>query len=245
MIIPALMGTLKPASQVIDPYTVLLCHFNGADGSTTMTDAMGRHSLTRAGDAQIDTDESKFGGASVLCDGTGDYVTSAASSDFAFGSGDFTVEYFLRFKMPAGQDQYVLTLNDYAAGVPGWSAATFEAYRTNIADTTFRISGGTYTDTMNWVDSTQIYNVNTWHHVALVRYGNTLSLYVNGSSVGTPVTLSGSVANTGVTGVTVAARTTGSVYSALYTGHIDELRVSKGIARYTSTFTPPSAEFSP
>jgi hypothetical protein len=70
---------------------------DGADNSTTFTDSSPTaHTVTRSGDAKISTTQSQFGGASAYFDGTGDYLTVANSEAFNFGSGDFTIDCWIR-----------------------------------------------------------------------------------------------------------------------------------------------------
>jgi hypothetical protein len=70
----------------------LLLHMDGTNGSTVFTDLSPVPKVvTRFGDAQISTAQSKFGGSSAYFDGTGDYLTVASSADFGFGTGDFTI----------------------------------------------------------------------------------------------------------------------------------------------------------
>jgi hypothetical protein len=78
-----------------DTYTKVLLHFDGSDASTTITDSNSggsAHTWTAAGNAQIDTAQYKFGGASGLFDGTGDWVTTPDHADFTLGSSDFTID---------------------------------------------------------------------------------------------------------------------------------------------------------
>src|SRR3990167_5787652 len=102
--------------------TKLLLHMDGADASTTFTDEVG-HVFTPAGNAQIDTAQSKFGGASGLFDGTGDYITTPNSADFDPGTGSFTAEMWIR---PAaltgidGEGHYLIGNVDFATGSLGW-----------------------------------------------------------------------------------------------------------------------------
>jgi len=79
-------------------FTKLLLHCDAADASTTFTDSSAAgHNFTAAGNAQIDTAQFKFGTSSALFDGTGDYINDATgSSDFAFGTGDFAVDFWVR-----------------------------------------------------------------------------------------------------------------------------------------------------
>src|SRR3990167_9908671 len=80
---------------VDDSNTIALLHFDGADAATTFTDENGR-TWTGAADAQLDTAQKKFGTASLLLDGTGDYIDTPDHADFAFGSGNFTIEMFIK-----------------------------------------------------------------------------------------------------------------------------------------------------
>jgi hypothetical protein len=76
----------------------LLLHGDGANGSTTITDSSRlTNTVTAVGDAQISTAQSKFGGASIAFDGSGDYLTISSSSALSIGSGDYTVEFWIRW----------------------------------------------------------------------------------------------------------------------------------------------------
>ena len=80
----------------------LILHYDGIDGSTTFTDSTTRHTITAYQQAQIDTAQSKFGGASGLFDGTGDYVAATDNlADFNFGTDPFTVDFWVRFNTTA------------------------------------------------------------------------------------------------------------------------------------------------
>ena len=81
-----------------DNYTKLLLHFDGTDGSTTFVDSSpSGKTVTAVGNAQIDTAQYKFGGASGLFDGNGDYLSVPDSDDWYFGTGDFTIDAWARF----------------------------------------------------------------------------------------------------------------------------------------------------
>lgn len=90
---------------VDDVYTVALLHMNGADASTTFTDESGK-TWTANGNAQIDTAQSVFGGASGLFDGTGDFISSADSNDWQFDGGsnsnEWTADFRIRFNGDPG-----------------------------------------------------------------------------------------------------------------------------------------------
>jgi len=204
----------------------LLLHGDGANGSTTIVDSSpSPKTVTVVGDAQISTAQSKFGGASIAFDGNGDYLTIPASSDFSFGTENFTVEFW--YYHLGGTDKGLFANNsgssvgvNFLVGVSG----PFRIYN--------GISGG------NVADFSASPALNTWQHVAVVRQSGTVTLYVNGAASGT--------ANwAGVNAGNVATFSVGAAYgnARFANGYIDEFRVTKNIARYTSNFTPPTAPF--
>ena len=213
-----------------DGYTKLLLHFDGANGSTTFVDqSFEPKAITAYGNAQIDTSQSKFGGACGLFDGSGDYLVAPPGPDFNFGANDFTAEMFVRSTQTTRAD--ILTQNTVYTATGWWGllfnvsgSGTIALYETSSA----RISAtGT-----NWNDG-------SWHHIALTRAGNVMRLFVDGVQVGSSYTTSFSY-GTATDGLTIGAAVSGG---QAYSGRLDELRISKGIARWTSAFTPPSAPY--
>jgi hypothetical protein len=208
-----------------DAYTVLLLHCDGSDGSTTVTDSsLAGHTVTVNGHAQIDTAQSKFGGASLICDGTGDTLELDGSSDFAFGTGDFTIEFWLRLDTANGW-----IYDGRAIGLNGDYPALYQLSGTlrYFVDSADRITGASLSNS-------------TWYHIALVRYASNTKLYIDG-------TQSGSTWPDTTDYLTGADRPMIMGTSALapdIDGWIDELRVSKGIARWTADFTPPTSAYS-
>ena len=218
--------------DVDDSYSVALLHMNGADASTTFTDESGK-TWTAYGGAQIDTAQSKFGGASGLFDGTGDYTKTANSADFDFGTGDFTIDFWMRRNGAVAYAGIVTSGKiDYSAGL---------AFDLGTAGTTIRVlSSYSGSPAVNIAASSAIANL-TWTHVALVRYGNTMTLYQGGTSVGS-VNSTGWTCNSAGLGFSVGQNGIDST-DYLFNGWIDEVRVSKGIARWTANFTPPTSEY--
>lgn len=194
--------------------------------------------MTTVGNAQIDTAQSKFGGASGLFDGTGDYLTTPGDvSDFSFGSAVFTIDCWVRFAALSGPS--VIIGNFKTGDTPrayifyynhGSTELRF-GYCENGADTPITASG-------TWSPS-----VDTWYHVAVIRTGDTIRLFVDGSQVGSDASVTaGATINAIPAGklLHIAQEGNGSYVN----GWIDELRVSKGIARWITTFTPASSAYS-
>ena len=220
------------AASGIDAYVMAMLHFNGTDASTTFTDETGK-TWTRQGNAQIDTARKKFGTASGLFDGTGDYIDTPDSADFDVGSGDFTVDFWL-------QRGALGALTVFGQGNSSLAAASTSMRCRFASDIpVFAVSSGGTAYTTS-AGATAITADSAWHHIAVVRYGNTLTLYLDGVAQGTA----------DVTGVTVnnssnkfAIGRPGEYNGYYFKGWIDEFRFSKGIARWTTNFTPPTSEY--
>jgi Concanavalin A-like lectin/glucanases superfamily len=203
--------------------TKLLLHCDGADGSTTFTDVMG-HTLTPSGNVQIDTAQSKFGGASALFDGVGDYLSVAYSTDFAFESGDFTVEAWV-YRAATGS-RHTIAGNRPSSGTSGWG------FRISEADKLFFYFTGGSTIT----GATSV-TASAWHHVAATRSGNTVRVFLDGTEDASATFSNGTAASSALV---IGAFADGT--EAL-NGWMDEIRITKGLARYTANFTPPTEAF--
>jgi hypothetical protein len=180
------------------------------------------NNLETVGNAQISTTQSKWGGSSIAFDGTGDWLLAPSSPNFAI-DGNFTVEMWVYFN---NTTTYVFfDMRGIGTAAPNnpvlfWSnsASKIQAY---INDD-FRITSGTL-------------NTAQWYHVALTRSGTTVTLYVDGVSQGT-YTYSASITQQAL------YVGTGSGLNS-FNGYIDDLRITKGFARYTANFTAPIAPF--
>lgn len=217
-----------------DPFwnqVVLACRFDGANGATTFTDLKGK-AFTRFGNAQISTAQSKFGGSSLYLDGNGDYLTTSSSSDFdLFGpTTSSTVEFWVRFSSLANTPHIV-------------TFGTSEAYRLTIFAASGFLQLWTKTNSSDYATriQTSTISVDTWYHVALVNVNGTFSLYLNGALVGSAAV---SVVPTGALPLIVGWQNYGGFANDYFNGYIDDLRITKGVARYTAAFSPPAAAFS-
>lgn len=209
-----------------DPHydkVVLLLPMDGADGSTAFTDSSAvAKPVTANGNAKISTAQSKWGGASLLLDGSEDYLSVPAHTDFVFGTGDFAIEMWIDTTTTSEKvlvDQYV------SGGVTSWQLA--------VKDGKLSWYSGGYSLT----GATSINN-GAWRHVAATRSAGTLRFFVDGVLDGT-VALSANYASQAVLGIGAQATSRNPSYD--FPGRIDDLRITKGVARYTANFTPPAA----
>jgi hypothetical protein len=214
-----------------DPYrsqVSLLLHGDGANGSTTITDSSpSPKTVTAFGNAQISTAQSKFGGSSIAFDGSGDYLAVAeVSSSFTFGAENFTIEFWLYPSDLSG----IAIIADWrnASGPQGQRITLYRDGSTlYFFQTSIRITA-----------ATALTN-GAFQHIALCKGSNSTRLFVDGTQVGS------TYADT----TSYIAPQGGSIYiggllgAISMAGYIDDLRITKGVARYTSNFTPPAAPF--
>ena len=210
----------------------LLLHGNGTNGSTTITDnSPSPKTVTAAGDAQISTAQSKFGGASIAFDGSGDRVSVANNAALDFGTGDFTVECWV-FSV-AALTSYSLQYAQIAGKGNGVTSGTY--------------SLSFYEQKINWLANgnvtagTTILTNNTWYHFAASRAGSTLKLFVNGSQESSTTNTLNYTSSVSFNAGDRQAGDSASQYPL--NGYIDDLRITKGVARYTSNFSVPPAQF--
>lgn len=218
----------------------LLLHGDGANGSTTIIDSSpSPKTVTAVGNAQISTAQSKFGGASMLFDGNGDVLTVPKSDEVDFGLGDFTIEAWIRFSALATDNSIV------AGRGPTAGTLMFVAFAGLSGLNDLRI--GRNNVAWDLIASTSWLS-GVWYHVAVTRDSGTLRLFKDGLllSSGT-YTGAYTLADTSDVNYAVGARqkniSSSSDLDRFFNGNIDDLRITKGVARYTSNFTPPTAPF--
>ncbi len=230
----------------LDSYTKSLLHMNGTDGSPTFTDSAsgGTHTWTARGTAQIDTAQYKFGGASGLFDGNSDWIDTPTSADFSFGTGDFTIDGWIKFATTTPQQGIVGAFVDSNNVFQIWffgNAGAGYNYRWlfyHKDNTTVR---GQY------ICSGDQPNPGTasWHHWAWVRSGSNAYFFLDGTSIALTQTVAwGSLTNINSVYQVGAAKNVAGA-QVYVNGWLDEVRISKGIARWTSNFTPPTSEYYP
>ena len=221
-------GTPTPT----DPYfssVSLLLHGDGTNGSTTATDSSSSpKTMTAVGGASLSTARQKYGSASLAFASTGDRFSTPSHAGFLFGSGDFTVEAWV-YLTALSTDVQVVGLHRYGTD------NLWLLYVTASGRLAFYNQAAT-----GIVGTTETVALNTWTDVAVARSGGTSRIYVAGGA-------DGSVADTHnysayAHPLTVGCDSTASVNSQLL-GNVDDVRVTKGVARYTASFTPPAAAF--
>lgn len=205
-----------------EPYfssVTLLLHGDGANGSTAFIDSSSRNgAIASYGNAQISTAQSKFGGSSIYLDGTGDYLT-VASANINIRTDSYTIECWFNPSATTAHSLIGEIGNDF--------------YPLQYQGGVWYVGDGA-TNTISFTDTL---TTGQWLHIALSFDGSTYRLFKNGNLAASSTTL---LKNYNWSSYCVGARTSQSIYT---NGYLDEIRVTKGVVRYTANFTPPIAPF--
>jgi len=189
--------------------------------------------LETVGNAQISTSVKKFGtGSLYFSGGGGNYAVSPYSTNLDFGTGNATIEFWVYPSSTSAGYQGIISKST-ASPRTGWTV--FQN------GTTIRLFVAT---NASEITSSSCLTANTWTFISITKSGSDWVIYADGVNVGgaTGVTYSDNTAR----GVSVGEATTSTGWNASFpfTGYIDDLRITKGYARYTTTFTAPTSALS-
>jgi len=209
------------AAPSTDPHfadVMLLMHMEGTNGSTVFTDVKS-HTVTPATGTTISTTHSQFGNSSALLNHADAKLT--VSSDAWGFTGDFTAEAWI---YPVVMDYYATIFNSAGGTYPYFFTITpyggIRLYQSSSAsDLVIQTASGEIA-------------TGSWHHFAVTRSGTTVRVFVNGVQVGINTNYIRTWGGTG------ALNIGNDQYGSVFKGYIDEVRITKGVARYTSNFTP-------
>ena len=225
-----------------DPYYAnrsLGLHFDGSNESITFTDnSPSPKTPTVNGNAQISTAQSKFGGASGLFDGVGDFLSYSSNADYDFGSGDFVFSTWYR---PATNtvDCCLAALWNPTTALgtdAAWGIFHYGAALTGRMQCVIYSGNDAYT-----VAGLSALSVNTWQHIEFGRSSGTLYFAIGGIIQGTRSAAVG-INAPGSRSLRIASLCAGLPYEM--NGYLDDLLIYKGIGPHTSNFTPPAGPFS-
>ena len=215
--------SIPTAPYTSDANTRLLLNFTNAG----IYDGTMKNNLETVGNAQVSTAVVKYGSGSMFFDGTGDYLYLPSNRNLELGTGDFTLECWV-YATSAPSDVGI-----FESRTDGNGATTNGFTITAFSSSVIRIFSGSVL-----ISSSGTSYVNTWCHVAVTRVSGTFNLYINGVSQGTSTTAR-TLSNTDAVVGGGRYGTTGAVTTS-FPGYIDDLRITRGIARYTQNFIPPS-----
>jgi hypothetical protein len=214
-----------------DSYTKLLIHSDTSDASTTFVDSSPSGHTITATNANHTSSLAKFGDTSMHFDGTGDYLSVADHADWEFNSGDYTIDLWVKHTDHTGTEGYVW---QYEGGGNANYMQFFHQENSGLRFFMDQSSGGYSVDTGH---GGAIKDTN-WHHIAMVKYGSNYTIYKDGINV---KSVTSTIATPAYSGALIIGDSYGS---GDFDGYMDEIRISKGIARWTENFTPPNKPYS-
>lgn len=215
-----------------DTATKLLLHCDGTNTSTAFVDEIGK-TVIAGGDAKLSTVNYKFGVSSAQFDGSGDYLSVPDSNDFYFGTGDFTLDFWISFSTYSSTGRYCL----FSQNSDTYSNYFICEIVNGRLALSCLVGGAT---TVGYYSTPLSWSIGVWYHIAIVRSGNSLKLYINGIAATIDTTYFHTAFNGGSFGNYTGAFYIGQWNSGRYfAGYIDEFRISKGLALWTVNFTPP------
>jgi hypothetical protein len=212
----------------------LLMHMDGTNGSQTFTDSSTNNfTLTAFGNTRIDTSVKKFGTGAAYFDGSGDYISRPLDLAFEFPD-DFTIECWFYTTNQGNQGLF----NTIPFNSSIFTTRSIILNLNNVNGYSFGIS------TIASTGTSAAFSLNVWNHVALVRENGNINLYSNGIKIATQ-TFTSSLSTGGLhIGTAITDQTLlFDTRVAPFSGYIDEFRITKGVARYTSNFIPQTAPF--
>ena len=216
-----------------DAFTKILLHMDGSNGGTTFTDVAAggsAHTWTPT-NATTSTAAAKFGPSSMLT--ASGYITTPDHADFTLGSGDFTLDWWMNVAGTSGAVN-VLGQSDSAGGADSQSIVVQRAAG-GLLNIALRDTAGF----KSLISTTSFNGSSAWIHCALVKSSSTGRFYVNGSQEASTSMPNAMWDGTGAWSI----GRLGAVTSSPSSFYFDEVRLSVGIARWTSNFTPPVAQY--
>jgi hypothetical protein len=219
-------GFIPPTTSVTSTNnTVLLLNFNNGG----IIDQHSTNVLETVGNTQLSTSVKKYNNSSIYFDGTGDYLASLDNSTLGFGSGAFTVEGWIYLNNTSGTKGIV-----FGRGNNSFGFRVGQSYLGNVNGLNIVKTGVADLDYCAFTFVT-----NTWYHIAVVRSGTTIYFFVNGTQQTTLGSGAGSFNYVNPTsGYYIGCN---NDTNEQFAGYIDDLRITKGYARYTSNFTAPTS----
>lgn len=195
---------------------------NGTNAS--IYDSTSRNMVTTIGDTKVSTTQYKYGTSAMYFDGTGDYLSIPNSQNFVLGVVDFTIEMWIN------STTTLTTGSTQKAIISRWNTSALEW----MLDY--------YNGNLRWLDTNGTHTLSapititagTWNHVAVVKSGTTSIIFVNGNIIAYINTQSFTAYSNPLL---IGFKGDGTV--EYWAGYIDDLRITKGIARYTANFVPP------
>jgi hypothetical protein len=220
-------GSEKNPVDLYRSQVSLLLHGDGANGSTTITDSSpSPKTVTPVADAKISTAQSKFGGSSIVFDGTGDRLNCPIIN---FQLDKFTIETWAYFNSVSG----------FRVLAGNWKNEQLILAQSN---TNLEFYWAPFNVGLALVSASGLV-VSQWQHLAVSKDGSTFRLFINGVLVNSATSAQSISASTTNFLIGTYPDIAGLPAGNNYNGFLDDFRITLGVARYTANFTPPTAPF--
>lgn len=224
---------------VPEPLTRLILHMDGGDDGESFIDSfMTNHNVSESGNVQITKEKNKFC-RSAKFDGASGYLSIDDSDDWNFGNQNFTIDLWV----------YPTEIPSNKFFVSSWQTAGTGkrefAFGSNISSQFYFVAQDSTNENSSLINlSGGDIKANEWQHVAVVRDGTDAYLFVNGVKKAEQNNVNGTIidgsADLLIDGVWDSS---GANAERLFDGYLDEVRISKGVARWDSDFTPPNSPY--
>jgi len=186
------------------------------------------NNLETIGSAQVSTSVVKYGTGSISFNGLNSIVYEPSNIVYGYGTGDFTIEFWVRLNSTSTQTIFSnITLASGLSVAPHiyYQNASSIRYYVNGAD---RITGSAL-------------NINQWYHIAVCRSGTSTKMFIDGVQAGSTYTDTNNYGSSNP--LILGDYASPPTQASLLNGYLDDIRVTRGVARYTANFTPPAAAF--
>lgn len=218
----------------------LLLHGDGSNGGSTFSDnSPSPKTPSLVGATTTSTAQKKWGTASMLFGGTADALSFAHATSLNLASGDFTIEAWVYVTSLSTARTLIQKDQTYGSTFPSYAVRIY----TNGSVGFLVGTGAGATYAQEPTTSAGAITVNTWQHIAVSRSGTTLRIFVDGALAQT-ATQTGTPTDGGKAVIVGRYPAGGGAADQWFAGYIDDLRITKGVARYTAAFTAPSRAFS-
>jgi len=220
----------------IDTNTKLLLHLNADDSSLEVYDSSGQGHIVTPGSGTFNNSIKVFGDTSRRFDGSDDYLTIPDSNDFVF-DGDFTVELRIRLDSATGNYYVIGNADGFFSGNydNGWGLCV---HSTSMTYWETSGSGMNYEHRV-----THGMSADTWYHITIVRESGSVTVYKNGTAYTPSHQVGSSSTSLNPANDLIIGRVPNQATRYYFAGYMDEVRISKGTARWTENFTSPSSAY--
>lgn len=220
-------SAFTPSTTPLQPIANTVLLLTGENSG--VYDATLKNSIQTIGDTRVRTNVTKYGTGSMYFDGTGDYLSIPHTKDINLNTGDFTIESWVYWNSYVDGAGIV-----YKGPVGGNGYGSYLFYQSGQSLYFYASSNGSGWDRVSNLQIAATPSLGVWHHIAVTRSGNVYRTFFNGTLVDS-TTVAGNLLSDS------SSLNIGRYNPATFNGYIDDLRITKGYARYTANFTPPDS----